>query len=217
MTDTALIPARNRLTDTITNLIDPKRVILPTGRHTWLDSVYQQLTDAAYEKHALGGGRTQPASPLWIDATDTLRAIDTLARVEHPDNPGFDSQDRHQKAATTHPTVLRLQAIDKRRWRPQDTEHVNQLRDHLDTLTLKAEHLLTPSIHWHLPNPCPDCGATHVHTDDNGELVRRPALELSEHYCRCTNPDCDGYWPSSRFQWLGRRLGNQPPEGVITA
>lgn len=213
-TDTALQPARTKLAQAIAALIDPRRVTLPTGRHTWLDSVFQELSDAVYEKHALGGGTANPASPLWLDASDCLQAINALARNEHPENPGFYPEDRFEPRLE-HPTVLRLQAIDARKWRPQDVPRINRLSADLERLTLKAQNLLTPPTHWFLPNPCPLCGRTHVYVNNSGDMIRRPALTLTPDYCRCGNPDCEGWWPASRFQLLGRLLGYRPPEGVI--
>lgn len=207
--DGALQPARERLSAAISALIDPQRVTLPEGRHTWLDSTYQMLVDSCYEKHSLGGGRSQPASPLFLDATDCRYEIDDLVRHEHPmPTPALEWE---------HPTVLRLQKIDERTWRPQDTRHIIEFAAELERLTKKAESLLDPATLWYLPNPCPLCGKSTVYVDNSGDQVRRPALQLTVDWCRCGNVDCEGFWPNREFSFLGRLLGFQPPEGVITA
>lgn len=222
--DTALIPARHRLQDAISALIDPRRIDLPTGRHTWLDSIYAELADAVYEKHALGGGTTQSASPLWIDASDALQDIDRLACAEHPQHPGFAPQERTQgrELAFEHPTVLRLQQIDARKWRPQDTEHINQFATDLERLTLRAANLLSPSKHFGLPgNPaCPRCERDHIDIVRDNEKIQLPALEIvmpdrGDPYCHCKTPACDGYWLLRDWretERLGLLLGYRPAE-----
>lgn len=207
--DENLAPARDQLAQSIHQLIDPRRVTLPTGRHTWLDSVYQELADAVYERHGTGCGGTEPGGGLWLDASETLTAIDHLAQAEHPQHPGYALRNR------SNPTVRRLQAIDDRRWRPQDAPHIREVAVNLERLTIKAETLLNPPTVWYLPNPCPLCGQDHVYVTDSGEQVRRPALQITTDYCRCGAPNCDGYWPASRFQFLGALLGYRKPVGVI--
>lgn len=218
--DTALAPARDKLANAIHALIDPRRQTLDGGRHTWLDSVYAELAEAVYEKHARGGGSAQPASPLWIDASDCLTEIWRLAHRAHPEHPGYTSKDRYQSQRLESPTVLRLQIIAERKWRPQDTERITDLAAELERLTAKAVHLLESQLggvkDWSLPNPCPNCGRTHVYVDSGGDRVRRPALQITESFCRCRNPDCDGFWRSIEFQFLGTLLGYRPPEGVIS-
>lgn len=212
--DENLAPAREQLATAIHNLIDPRRVTLPTGRHTWLDSVYQELADAVYERHGTGQGGTEPGGGLWLDASECLTAIDRLAQAEHPQHPGYAPQDRRERRLTA-PTVLRLQAVDDRRWRPQDAPHIREVATNLERLTLRAENLLSPPTVWYLPNACPLCGADHVYVADAGDQVRRPALQITTDYCRCGAPNCDGYWPASRFQFLGALLGYRKPVGVI--
>lgn len=203
--DGALQPARQKLSDAIAALIDPTRKTLPTGKHTWLDSIYQQLAEAVYEKHALGGGRATPASPLWLAASDCLHDIDHATKLECPEKPETDIR----------VTVWRLQAIDGRTWRPQDTRHILEFTATIERHTLTAENLLDPPTRWFLPDPCPLCGKDYVYIDDSGTQVRRRALAINEDYCRCGNRDCDGFWPSTKFEFLGKLLGYQPPEGII--
>jgi hypothetical protein len=212
--DGNLIGARQRLQNAIAALIDPRRHTLSTGKNTWLDSVYQQLAEAVYEKHALGGGRATPASPLWIAASDCLYGIDHAAKVEHPEKPEPTRQ-RTAQPRLTHATVWRLQQIDDRTWRPQDTRHILEFAATLERHTLLAENLLNPPTRWYLPNPCPRCEQDHIYVDDNGIQVRRPALAINESYCRCGNTDCDGFWRSKDFGLLGRMLGNPPPAGAV--
>lgn len=212
--DENLAPAREALANAIHQLIDPRRVTLPDNRHTWLDSIYQELADSVYERSGTNHGSTEPGGGLWIDASECLTAIDSLAQAEHPQHPGCGPQNR-SGSRLIHPTVLRLQAVDERKWRPQDAPHVREVAVNLERLTIKAENLLTPPVVWFLPNACPVCLQDHVYVNDNGEQVRRPALQITVDFCRCQNPRCEGFWPSSRYQFLGALLGYRKPAGVI--
>jgi hypothetical protein len=168
----------------------------------------------------LGGGRAQPAAPLFIDAVDTLRSINDAARVEHPAQPDCDAHSGSESRLRPI-TVWRLQQIDARTWRPQDTEHINQFAGDLERLTHKAVTLLENQLGGNpqipLPNPCPLCGLDEIYVDDSGDQVRRHPLRLTIDYCRCDNPDCRGFWPNTEFAFLGRLLGYRPPEGLIGA
>lgn len=212
--DEALQPARDRLATAVAALIDPQRVTLPEGRTTWLDSVYQQLADACYEKHSLGGGTAQPAAPLFIDAADCRSDIDHTVRVEEPDQPPFDAHSDAQ-GRLRHITVARLQWIDARTWRPQDVPHIVRFAADLERLTIRARNLLTPPVNWYLPNPCPLCGKSIIYVDNSGDRVRRPALQLTTDWCRCGNEECDGWWGKEKFRFLGELLGYARPQGVL--
>lgn len=195
--DGALQPARTRLEDAVIEWVNPKPDQNP---------LYQQLVQAIRMKRALGNGRFKSCVPLWVAALDIRNELDTVARREYPRLP----------PASLCPTVGRLAALVERKWRPQDTDRVVRLAGDLERLAKDAARLLDPPTQWFLPDPCPRCKQTHSYRrDDTGTYVRRPALELTGEYCRCGNPDCDGYWPADRLRFLGQLLGRPKPEGVI--
>lgn len=200
------------LGNAISALIDPK----PhhhDGTTRWLDSLYQQLTEAVPgEKcHRTGVNQSQP--PLWVDASDQLHKIDTQIAQWQRDPGPYDGDLSHQRPPTPE-TVRRLHLLEKRPWRPQDCAHIATITNLLEQWSLKISELLSPATNWTLPNPCPACNTAVVYRKDSGgDLVRRPALQIGPYGCECGH--CHYIWEPSYYVHLARVLGYEVPSGVL--
>jgi hypothetical protein len=200
--DGALQPARQRLADAVAALIDPQRVALPAGRTTWLDSVYQQLTDAVSGQ--TGTARTGGAGrlPIWADCFDLLHAINTDVHKWRCTPP------------TATNTVARLTAMTEKLWRPQDAPQLQQWAGRIESWVYRAGQLLDPATVVFLPDPCPVCGAAISYRRDSaGDNVRQPALSIRYEGARCG--ECERLWEPPQLPLLGRMLGYHPQPGII--
>ena len=196
--DGNLPAALNRLADAVSALTDPKPHMLDTHT-TYLDSLYTQLQEAipGSKQHRTGIPGSQP--PCWIDALTLLTEIDTATACWQP----------HPQ--TTTPT--RLQALEQRRWRPQDTTRIDQLTANIETWVAGIKHLLTDEPHQHVFAPCPACGTKTVkHRDSGGDLVNQPALQITTQGCTCSR--CHHVWAPSQFTFLARVIGCEPTPGI---
>ncbi|WP_396921645.1 hypothetical protein [Mycolicibacterium sp.] len=172
-TDGNLPAARNKLSNAISALIDPKpthrQLDDGTNRIEWMDSLYDQLTDAV-------PGRTI--------SCDTPIA------------------------------VIRLQAVERRTWRPQDTTLVESIAAEIEAWATEIRSLLDPVKRWTLPNPCPACDTAIVYRRNSAnETVRQPALQIGPNGCVCQN--CHHTWAPEYFQHLAQVLGYELPSGVL--
>lgn len=208
--DGHLPAARNRLDHAISSLIDPKRVQLDHG-HTWLDPLLNQLYDAVggQSVEAKSGGPAR--SVIWSDAFDLAHKIDRAVAKWCPERPPA-----HETTDPYPPTRWRLQKLAERKWRPQDTDHVNTIAGQLEEHVLAIETLLNPEPVVYLPKPCPICSAEWVKRRDNaGELVNQRALSIrGDHGARCAK--CHTRWKTiGELAILGRMLGYRSHEVVI--
>lgn len=206
--DGDLIGARRRLGDAVSRLIDPQPQ-LHQEQTVWLDSLYQQLWDALPGEQREGSRGAQSEAPLWIDAVDLKAEIDTAVSV-WLSKPVIDLRDGDPPPLT----VLRLQQLEDKGWRPQDVKAIEQIVGILEQWARNIKTLLNPLPKWTLPNPCPACGKAVVYRrDGGGDLVKTPALSVSAtEGCRCLA--CRTYWAPDRFVFLARVLGSLP-EGVL--
>lgn len=205
-TDGQLPAARTNLDHAITALIDPRPQTSHTGEIQWSDSLYDQLVEAIPGSYLGRSGAPKSQPPLWIAAVDTLKEIDTAICGWQP-----EILDRNPliRAAIQRLGVLRLKT-----WRPQDVEHLQRITADLNRFTLKIEQLFTENHTKHLPAPCPACNTKTIYrTDDAGEKVRQPALQIGVLGCECMN--CHHIWGPALFMHLARVLGYQLPEGVL--
>lgn len=205
-TDGNLPAARQRLHEAISALIDPRPYPLEGGRYTWLDSLYMTLRDALTDCRAGTGGHQTIALPFWADAMKWLNTIDIGVHHWHPQWPLSDIDE--------YPTILRLQALDDRKWRPQDCAHINHMAANLEHWAIQITKLFEAKPK-HLPNPCPRCGAKTVHrrTDDDDQPIRQPALQITDAGATCGQ--CHTTWPPEQLQFLGRLLGYPKPDGIL--
>lgn len=196
-TDGNLPQAKRQLADAISNLIDPKPWVDNNTTH-WLDSRYHQLRDALTAQRI--GSSHKPASkpPAWIDAIDLLKDIDHQIHLWEPAWPIADCDD--------WPAVQRLRQVDLRKWRPQDTELINQIVAGLTRFAARIDQLFAAAP-LYLPDKCPSCDHAKArrHDRDTGENINVPALEITTDGATCNN--CHEKWPADRLVFLGRVLG----------
>lgn len=201
-TEHQLPAARAKLRDAISDLIDPQAETID-GEIVYIDSLYDQLIEAVpgqFLGRTNGAARSQP--PLWIDAADLLTTIDRTVRTWQPTIP-----DRIT-------TITRLGRIQQHRWRPQDTQLITDYTRQLDDWTNRITTLFTETHIKHLPAACPACNKKTVYRRDNaGELVRKPALQITTLGCQCQA--CKTVWGPELFMHLARVLGYQLPAGVL--
>ncbi|AAR26716.1 hypothetical protein PBI_CHE9D_104 [Mycobacterium phage Che9d] len=211
--DGNIVEARKKLGIAISALIDPKPTTRQledgTSRIEWLDSLYDQLIDALPGGQGNASRVPQSSPPMCLDAVDIIRDIDTLTAQWEP-RPNLDaSVDNPQPIA-----VQRLQAIDKRQWRPQDTTLVEDITAQVDKWCDKITATLNPQRKWTLPNPCPACNTAVVYRkNSSGDPVRQPALQIGPLGCECQN--CHTTWGPEYFQHLAKVLGYSLPQGVL--
>jgi hypothetical protein len=203
--------ARNRLENAISKVIDPKPQYADNRVH-WLDSLYSQVQAAVLamrkgsSTHAFG---SQP--PGWIDAMDLLRDIDRQAAGWEP---SWHLYPYRLSVDTPTATVLRLNTIERRRWRPQDVSAIDDISAWLERWAKRVDKLLTAEPVKHIPAPCPACETQWVYrVDDVGERVRQPALQITTLGCTCMN--CNHTWAPEYFTHLARVLGCELPAGVL--
>lgn len=210
--DGNLPEARKKLGNAISALIDPKPTnrTLENGttRIEWIDSLYDQLTDAIPGSQGNATRVPQSSPPMCIDAVDIMRKIDAKTAEWEP-RPEIDI------STDTPPiAIIRLQAIDKRGWRPQDAGLVESIAGEIEAWCKDITTLLNPTPRWHLPNPCPACETPVVYRrNSSGETVRQPALQIGPTGCVCQN--CHHTWAPEYFQHLAQVLGYELPSGVL--
>lgn len=211
--DGNLPAAKHRLENAISALIDPKPETRTTDdgktRIEWLDSLYRELQEACPGDQGHGHGTARSVIPFWVDAVDLLHEIDTAVTAWEPPYPIQPGDLTHP----AYPTVLRLQTIEHRAWRPKDVHGMDQISGIIESWCASIKALLTPIPNWTLPAPCPACGTKVVYRKDSaGELVRHPALTIGTLGCECLK--CHAAWGPERFVFLARVLGSLP-ENVL--
>lgn len=206
--DGNLPAARQELSNAISALIDPKPEHHQGTTH-WRDSLYDQLTDEIPGGQGNASRVPQSSPPLCIDATELKHEIDTTVSTWEP-RPPIDANN----PTPPHITIIRLQTLEKRGWRPQDTHTITQITNNLQTWANGIKNLLNPQPRWHLPNPCPACAVAVVYRKNSAaETVRQPALQIGPAGCKCQN--CHHEWAPEYFQHLANVLGYQLPAGVL--
>jgi len=212
--DGNLPAARKALDLAIHQLVDPQPQTTPDNTIHWTDSWYMQLQDSIPGQKQQRSGISQSQPPLWTDAIDQLKVIDSRVAEWEPNWPIPLPSLLEFAYAPEPPTVLRLRLINRRCWRPQDTHKIHEHTNTILAWVDRIKDLLNPKPRWHLPNPCPSCGtATVYRRDSGGENVRQPALQIGEHGCTCGS--CGQIWQPEYFAHLARVLGYQLENGIL--
>lgn len=220
--DGHLPAARNRLDHAISALIDPKPHVIDredgTKPITWLDPVYTQLRDAIAGQTGERSGR-HTTSPIWTDVHDLITEIDQAVTKWHPNWP----QMADPALDHTEPTIVRLQALRARKWRVEDTDHVQQIAATLESFTTRAQDILAPEPAVYLTDPnnpgpaaCTACGTRRVWRKDPTNpagRVMQPALKVTAHGCICQA--CKTRWEPGQLRMLAAALGYPLPQGVL--
>lgn len=205
--DGNLPDALQHLGESVSKLIDPKPEMVEDKVH-WTDSLYEQLCGEVPGSQGNRSRVPQSSPPLCLDAAELKSEIDTAIGIWEP-RPTID-------VSTDPPpmTVIRLQAIEKRKWRPQDVRGIEQITAAVESWCESIKNLLNPAPKWHLPNPCPACDKAVVYRKNSaGEVVRQPALQIGAAGCVCQS--CHHTWAPEYFQHLASVLGYKLPDGVL--
>lgn len=219
--------ARRRLEIAVSALIEPKPVTVhrddDTTQITWLDSLFAQLLDAVSGQTGERSGGPS-STPVWADVLDLLKVIDKQVAKWHPEWPIPDISDDNP----TPTTIARLQAIQARKWRVEDTDHVNDVASQIDVWVEAIHGKLNPEPVIYLmapapargPAPCPACGKDYVwrpDASDNGKPKRQPVLKITGSAgcveCRCQA--CQYTWDAYHLRMLAGAVGYPLPAGVL--
>ncbi len=203
--DGNLPAARRNLSNAISRLIDPKPHT-HDGQIRWAEPLYVQLVDAIPGTQGTRSAVPQSSPPLNLNAAELKAEIDTAVAIWEP-NPIIDRDE--------HMTIIRLQALDKRRWRPQDVSRIDQLTANLLAWCENIVNELDPLPDWSLAAACPNCDTRTVYRrNSGGELVRKPALSIGPDGCECLK--CHAKWAPDMFVFLATKvLGYELPPGVL--
>jgi hypothetical protein len=177
------------------------------GHLTPTESLYVQLYDAVYEGRtgqAQGTHRPRSLPTGWLDAQQLLDEIDFAVSLWQPAH-----------ALADLPTVARLAAITRGKYRPQDVHGLAQKTTAIKAWAKDISDLFDPPSVKHISAPCPACGATTAHrTDSAGERVRVPSLQIIAGQ-GCTCQVCRYTWTPDRYLFLCKVLGFELPAGVL--
>lgn len=213
------LPAARRALDiAISALIDPKPHTLHrddgTTPITWIDSLYDQLTDAVSGQSGERSGR-HSTSPVWADVIDLLNKIHAACAEWYPPWPHPDP---------IHPTptaIARLQALNDKKWTVEDTNRIRSIAGRIEGFSEDIRRMLSGERILFLYAaqgrdlaPCPQCGESIIRRPDNsGQTVRQPALQIkADGTTHCVNKQCRATWPNPQF--LARLLGYETPAGL---
>ena len=174
--------------------------------------LYAQLRDTigGVQREGRAGAHSQP--PLWVDAADLLRVIDSTVDHWHPERVDAEPS-----------TVAKLGCLAERSWRPQDTPLVHEIADACEAWVREIVSLLDPEHTKHIRDPhgggyaaCPQCGARTARRFDRREQQwkRVPALQWRVN-AGTTCLACQAHWGVEHTLWLGRVLGFELPDGVL--
>ncbi|MGB3707618.1 DUF7341 domain-containing protein [Gordonia sp. (in: high G+C Gram-positive bacteria)] len=174
----------------------------------WGDSIYQQLVDYVSGAQGTGhGSHARSMPPIVIDAVDLIKQIDSTVR-------GWATFDRPGRA-NHGDTIGLLYRLEDKPWRPQDVPQLTERTQDLVWWCGQARALLDPPRRWTLPSPCPECAVTTVYRKDSaGEVVRQPALQITDDGCVCQH--CREYWPPERFGILAEAIKQPATAGDTT-
>jgi hypothetical protein len=155
-------------------------------------SLYHELQNAVAAHRGGSGGKWSGQFPFWADALVLVQDIDQVVMKIHAAP--------HSWAGWTIPRLMWLQ---QQLWRPQDCDVIIDYAKALEKLVQRAEGLFEARP-IPIPDPCPVCDEKTVYRDQDGELVRTPALQITEDGCTCGN--CKANWPVERLELLGKVL-----------
>ncbi len=107
-------------------------------------------------------------------------------------------------------TVHTLQSLATKTWRPQDCDQLERWTDQLTAWAVEAAQLLGEAV---VAVPlrgvaCPVCGDKHYFRHRDGEIVRSPALLVSESGAECLK--CAAVWTTEQLPFLATLLGCEP-------
>lgn len=210
------LPAALRaLEDAVAALIEPREELVD-GQLLWTDSLYVQLQESLPGNQGSGHGQAGSVPPAWVDAMETLMNIDSMIEVWEP-RPLIDV------SADPPPiTVIRLQAIRSRNWRPMDCHSIEQITGIVKEWVedIKVLFINEPvRALWAAQGggfaACPTCEKTMAKKRDRGgEMVQYPALQvLPDGATRCMA--CKTSWGPELAMWVCRQLGYPLPKGVL--
>jgi hypothetical protein len=221
--DGSLPEARRHLDYAIHALIEPQPHTLHrddgTTPITWIDPIIDQLYDAVAGQSGERSGQ-HSTMPVWADVMILLTDIEKDCAKWSPEWPQPDVGSDHP----TPPTIARLQELQARKWRVEDTAYINTIRSTIEAHTQKAKELLIGQRIRYIYEPdsgnlvaCPSCGRSYVHRRDNsGQIVRQPALQISpEGTTHCVNRECEAQWGPEKMLFLGRLLGFEKPSYLL--
>lgn len=204
MTDGNIALARKKLSEAIRDLIDrqPKTLIRDNGRMELhhLPSRYQHLEDSLGGQNVTEKSGGQARLPLWADAADLIRDIDTTIVTWTAPYPGD--------------TVTALTAIDQQTYRPQDCDMLGDWTRQINGWIHRIDQLLNPEPTKEVLANCPACGSRYHYRRHAGEQIREAALQVTGA-TGCTCLCCKTNWGPHQYLFLIKLIGAELPDGVL--
>ena len=181
--------AHRRFADAVHKFVERQPVWTGTAAR-WSPGLYSRMRGSLSGSTAPRFGRRMPTSrpPARVDVIDWLATVDKeISRWA----PGGGTTDR-------------LKTMAAQSYRPQDCDKLDRWSDQLAAWATEAATLLGDAV-VSIPlrgQACPNCRAKHYFRHRDGEVVRSPALLVSEHGAQCLA--CTATYG---LEWLARLLG----------
>jgi hypothetical protein len=191
--DEKCLPAAiDRLYAAVARLTDDAQE-LAAGELRVAPSLYEQLCDevpSAARREGLARGASHSIAPVWVDALDLRAEIDDAVEAWHP-------------AGTSTPQ--RLRALAARRWRPQDTQAVEQIATNVESWVASTAALLSRSMssmcrrraRRAAPRPCTAatapgrwCASGRCRSSPSTAAPAKPAGTRGRRNTTCTGREC---------------------------
>jgi len=187
-----------------------RRLVKPGDRYlnnTWISvpSLYQQLRSSVGGVRMAGSaGVAQSCPPVWVDAEEQLRNIDTMVQI------WTSASGPARCGGLTGSADELLPILAGKHWTVEQAHHVRALAKIISEWCDDIVTLLNEAHTKYIDAPCPACGESVVyHQNSAGENVRQPALAvIAETGCTCQS--CGYYWAPQRYVDLARQLGIVP-------
>lgn len=203
--DTKIRQHRQQLDDTMEQTLTSLQlrhelaVVATTSSVAFGESLLDQLRHFTSARTGQTRARAGGFAPIQVDALDLLTTIDRQTAIWCAE-PGT--------------TADRLNWIADRQYRPQDTPDLHTMAATINAWADQAAQIIDPPSRMSVAAPCPECDATVVYRPDSGgEVVRQPALQISDRGCQCQR--CRTLWPPESYQLLAQVLQLPAPEGVV--
>ncbi len=196
-----LLAAIRDLRAAIDRLIEPTDSYV-NNTYIQIPGLYDQLVcSLAGQQGSRNGSHARSLPPVWVDAIEQCQNIDLMIDIW----------------TRTGNTWSGLRSLARQAWTPSQIREIRRKTGIINAWADDIDKLLNQDHVKHLTAACPACGAETVQKRDSaGELVRTPALQISEHTgCTCQNEDCGHYWAPSKFIDLCQELGMDLPAGVL--
>lgn len=190
------------------------RLTKPSARYlnnTFIEvpSLYHQLCQVVRGVRRAGAASiAQSCPPVWVDAEEQLRNINTMVGIWISIGPA-------RLTGVTGDAAQLLPLLAAKTWPVEHTHHVRRLATVISEWCDDIVKLLDEVHARYITAACPACGeATAYHQDSNGENVRTPALRIIADYgAECQS--CGYSWAPNQLVELATMIDSFQPAGEL--